>query len=337
MTLDASSGISSANRLTFCQSIASSRSNLSPSDSRGWLREPYQRRRFAAADLRPAGANHDSVQTGFRGSVEQQRSRRHHAAAAAARERDRDARVRAARARPAPLWRLLLWLLLGTSSLLPRFTFCQVNRLRAEFGLTQIKAIAIPLLHHVKLKYVLWYCNTIIAFGSRWVKPHGRVWNGAKACAQPDAGGQSPMSIEAHRWLMTAVNAPLERAAFSAGARARRGRRRRRRMRRLPHRPRIPLRRGTDQSAVAADAGSRDQRPRRRSRSRRRSLAGEGGDRSCGPALRRMRSLPPRPLHDLPLAEDARQRHPGGLRHAYRRSRPRLVCGRRVAARPARA
>ena len=52
----------------------------------GMVGEPYQRRRFAAADLRPAGADHDSVQAGFRGGVEQQRSRRHHAAAAAARE-----------------------------------------------------------------------------------------------------------------------------------------------------------------------------------------------------------------------------------------------------------
>ena len=90
-TLSAASGISSAKRLTFCQSIASSRSNASSSVSIGRAAEAHQRRRLAAADLRAAGAHHEAVQPALRGGVEQQRARGHHAAAAAAGERDRDA------------------------------------------------------------------------------------------------------------------------------------------------------------------------------------------------------------------------------------------------------
>ncbi|MFO1221641.1 MAG: hypothetical protein U1E90_00955 [Burkholderiaceae bacterium] len=55
--------------------------------------QAQQRRRLAAADLRPAGAHHQAVQTGARRGVEQHRARRHHAAAAAAGDGDRQAAV----------------------------------------------------------------------------------------------------------------------------------------------------------------------------------------------------------------------------------------------------
>src|SRR6266567_4559523 len=129
----------------------------------------------------------------------------------------------------------------STSSLPARFTFCQVNRLRAEFDLTQIKAVAIALLHHVKLKYVLWYCNTRIAFGSRWVKPGGRVWNGAKACAQPDARRTEPDEHRSPPLAHDCSECPARTRCVQRQAGARRGRRQCGRMRRLPHRPRIPL------------------------------------------------------------------------------------------------
>ena len=69
------------------------------------------------------------------------------------------------------------------------------------------------------------------------------------------------MSIEAHRWLMTAANAPLERARFDAEPGAGEVVGRHRRLRRLPHRPRLFLRRRADQPAAAAGARARDQRP----------------------------------------------------------------------------
>ena len=95
------------------------------------------------------------------------------------------------------------------------------------------------------------------------------------------------MSIEAHRWVMTAVKAPLERAAFH-------GRRPGpgevvvddRRLRRLPHRPRLlydgvrtnhplPLALGHEISGrvVAAGAGAE-------------SWMRQGGDRPGGAAVR---------------------------------------------------
>ncbi len=60
-------------------------------------REPDQRRRLAAADLRSAGADHEAVEPRLRRGAQQQRARGHHAAAAAAGQRDRDPRRRAAR------------------------------------------------------------------------------------------------------------------------------------------------------------------------------------------------------------------------------------------------
>ena len=144
------------------------------------------------------------------------------------------------------------------------------------------------------------------------------------------------MSIDGHRWLMTAVNAPLERAAFHPepgpgevvvaiagcgvchtdlgyfydGVRT--------------NHP-LPLALGHEISGrvVAAGAGAA-------------RLDRQGRHRPRGAALRRVRPVPARPRHDLPGAEDAGQRHPGRLRHAHRRARARPVRGRRGAPRPRR-
>ena len=55
------------------------------------LRKAQQRRRFAAADLRPAGAHHQAVPAGLGRNFEQQVACGHHTGAAAARDRDRNA------------------------------------------------------------------------------------------------------------------------------------------------------------------------------------------------------------------------------------------------------
>ena len=55
------------------------------------LRKAQQRRRFAAADLRPAGAHHEAVPAGLGRNLEQQVACGHHTGAAAARDRDRNA------------------------------------------------------------------------------------------------------------------------------------------------------------------------------------------------------------------------------------------------------
>ena len=123
------------------------------------------------------------------------------------------------------------------------------------------------------------------------------------------------MSIEAHRWLMTASK--------------RRSSARRSTPSRAPARSwspiagcgvchtdlgyyydgvrtnqPLPLALGHEISGrvVAAGAGAE-------------ALARQGGHRSGRAAVRRMRPLPARPRADLPQPEDAGQRHPGRLRH----------------------
>src|SRR5208283_4484536 len=98
----------------------------------------------------------------------------------------------------------------------PIFASPEVDRLRAELGLTQIKAAAIGLLHYDNRKYVFRYLNTIIAFreGLRLAPVDGHCLRegGAQPCVR---SSEKTDEYYAHRWLMTAVNAPLERAAFS--------------------------------------------------------------------------------------------------------------------------
>ena len=83
------------------------------------------------------------------------------------------------------------------------------------------------------------------------------------------------MTIDAHRWLMTAVERAARARRVPRRARPRRGRRRGRRLRRLPHRPRLLLRRRAHQPPAAAGARPRDQRPRGRRRRRRAGWIGK--------------------------------------------------------------
>ena len=278
--------------------------------------DAQQRGRLAAADLRPARAHHQAVQAGARRRVEQQRARRHHAAAAAARERDRQARA---------------------------FARCRVARRR--FGFRQDFHSLAP--------------GSILMPSKR---------SGRALVSDPDqrvrkqSSSQCPKSVLQYQFTGTAprpdrpVSAargsqpphttegfdehrrtPLadDRAPGPDGARrvrgraaGRRSRGRDRRLRRLPHRPRLLLRRRAHQRAAAARARPRDQRPcRRRGRGRAR-LARQVCDRAGGAALRRVRPVPARLFDHLPHAEDAGQRHPGRLRLAHRRPRPRVVRGR---------
>ena len=69
------------------------------------------------------------------------------------------------------------------------------------------------------------------------------------------------MNIEAHRWLMKAVDTPLERAAFDAEPGPGEVAVADRRLRRLPHRPGLLLRRRAHQARAAAGARPRGQRP----------------------------------------------------------------------------
>ena len=140
------------------------------------------------------------------------------------------------------------------------------------------------------------------------------------------------MSIDAHRWLMTAPDAPLVRSEFKAQAQVGEVVVAGRRLRRLPHRPRLLLRRRAHQPAAAAGPRPRDQRRGGGSRRRRASLARQIGDRAGRAALRRMRPVQAGAHHDLPRAEDAGQRHRGRLRLAHRRAGARPVRSRPVRA-----
>ncbi len=137
------------------------------------------------------------------------------------------------------------------------------------------------------------------------------------------------MNIEAHRWLMKAVGTPLERATFDAmpapgevavavagcgvchtdlgyyydGVRTKHA---------------LPLALGHEVSGRVVACWRRC-----------RGLGRQGGDRAGGAALRRMRSVPARPVHHLRAAEDARQRHPGRLCQPHRGAGARPVRGRR--------
>ncbi len=142
------------------------------------------------------------------------------------------------------------------------------------------------------------------------------------------------MAIEARRWLMTAVSAPLTRAAFTAdpgpgevvvavagcgvchtdlgylydGVRTNHA---------------LPLALGHEISGRVVAAGA-------------------GAERWIGKAIIVPAVLPcgecdlcKRGLgSDLPRAKDAGQRYPGRVRDAHRRPRPRAVRGRRIAPRP---
>ena len=135
------------------------------------------------------------------------------------------------------------------------------------------------------------------------------------------------MSIEARRWVMTAVKAPLECVAFTAapgpGEVAGRGGR----LRRLPHRPRLLLRRRADAAircrstlgheisgrVVAAGAGAE-------------GLDRPGGGRAGRHPVRQVRRLPRGPRRHLPRAGDARQRRRRRLRDARRRAGAAGLC-----------
>ena len=158
MMLDAFSGISSANRLTFCQSIASSRSNVSPSVSSGWF---ASRTSAAASPPRICGPlvrtmipYSPAFAAALRRSVPAVITPLPPLPASAIERLDSVSRHRGTSAREASAVAVA-----STSSRLPEFTFRQVDRLRAGFGLMQIKAFAIGLLHHVGINA---YCGTVI-------------------------------------------------------------------------------------------------------------------------------------------------------------------------------
>ena len=192
--------------------------------------------------------------------------------------------------------------------------WCAVNGLSARRTLIWINDPA-EKGHDNRLKCVMWYRITTIAT----VTPS----------TPPDLlKARLLMSIEAHRWLMTAPQGADGARGFQAAPQAGEvtvaiagcgvchtdlgyfydGVR--------TNQP-LPLALGHEISGRVVDAG-----------------AGAGGwlgksrDRSGGAALRRMRPVPPRPDDHLPRAEDARQRHPGRLRFAHRGARTRTVRGR---------
>jgi hypothetical protein len=148
----------------------------------------------------------------------------------------------------------------------------------------------------------------------------------------PPGGPPNEEETDEHRCIPLADDGPAGtdgEARIPRVAGRRRGGGGGRRLRRLPHRPRLLLRRRAHQPAAAARPRPRGQRLRGRHGRRRRVVAGQGGDRAGGAALRRMRPVPARPGHHLPRAEDARQRYRGRLRLAHRRARARPLPGRR--------
>jgi hypothetical protein len=137
------------------------------------------------------------------------------------------------------------------------------------------------------------------------------------------------MAIAAHRWLMTAVKAPLVRAAFDAAPGA-------------PGEVTVEI---AGCGLCHTDLGYyydgvRTNHPlplalgheiagtRRRRRPRRRIVARQGGGRALGDALRRMRSLQARQADDLPEATHAGERHSWWLRQPRRRAGARPLPGR---------